>query len=56
MKSPGEHISATLKREFGEETMNSLEAEPQLKEKIAAQVAKLFQHGDEVVYMSAVMR
>ena len=48
MKSPGEDISFTLKREFGEETMNSLEADESEKEKISKQVADLFAHGKEV--------
>ena len=51
MRSPGEDISLTLKREFGEETMNSLEAEPHIKEKIAHQVSELFKHGCKVVYV-----
>ena len=44
MVEPGDTVSATLKKEFGEEAMNSLEATPEEK-KIKEQVNELFLHG-----------
>ena len=48
MVDPGDTVSATLKKEFGEEAMNSLEASPEEKKKIEEQVHQLFSHGKEV--------
>ncbi|XP_033126792.1 ADP-ribose pyrophosphatase, mitochondrial-like [Anneissia japonica] len=48
MVDAGDTISATLKREFGEEAMNSLEATGKEKKAIEKEVAKLFRHGIEV--------
>jgi len=48
MIDPGELVSETLKREFGEEAMNSLEANSSQKEKLKIQVAELFKNGSEV--------
>jgi len=48
MVDPGDTVSATLKKEFGEEAMNSLEASPEEKRKIEDQVHQLFSHGKEV--------
>lgn len=49
MVNAGESVSQTLKREFSEEAMNSLEveSEEQLK-KIKTQVQALFRGGSEV--------
>lgn len=41
-------MSRTLKKEFGEEAMNSLEASEEEKREIERQVNKLFQSGTEV--------
>ena len=49
MVSPGEMVSVTLKREFGEEAMNSIEVSDQERELIANQVEALFHKGTEVV-------
>ena len=48
MVEPGDTVSATLKKEFGEEAMNSLEASPEEKKKIEGQVNQLFSQGEEV--------
>ena len=48
MVEPGDTVSATLKKEFGEEAMNSLEATPEEKKKIEEQVNELFLHGKKV--------
>lgn len=48
MIDPGELVSETLKREFGEETMNSLEANSEKKEKLKTQVAEFFKNGSEI--------
>ena len=45
---PGEAVSVTLKREFGEEAMNTLEANPDEKEEIEEAIRDLFDHGQEV--------
>ncbi|XP_071946495.1 ADP-ribose pyrophosphatase, mitochondrial-like isoform X2 [Antedon mediterranea] len=48
MVDAGDTVSATLKREFGEEAMNSLEATGKEKKALEKEVAKLFRHGIEV--------
>ena len=48
MIEPGEVVSETLKREFGEEAMNSLEADADEKAKLKTQVAEFFRNGLEV--------
>ena len=48
MVEPGDTVSATLKKEFGEEAMNSLEATPEEKRKIEEQINELFSHGEKV--------
>lgn len=48
MVDPGEEVSLTLKREFGEEAMNSEGVSAEEKAAIEAQVAKLFAGGAEV--------
>jgi len=50
MIDPGEFVSETLKREFGEEALNSLKADKTQKEKIKTQVAELFRNGSEVCW------
>ena len=44
----GETVSETLKREFSEETMNTLEVSPEEERRILQQVEALFHAGDEV--------
>lgn len=48
MVDPGESVSLTLKREFGEEALNSEGVSAEEKEAIEAQVHKLFAGGAEV--------
>ena len=48
MVDNGEQISQTLKREFGEEALNSLEMDG--KEQTKEAIEKLFQSGDIVSY------
>ena len=49
MVSPGEAVSITLKREFSEETMNSLEANDERNEEIYSHVDDMFRNGHEVI-------
>ncbi len=48
MVDAGESVSVTLKREFSEEALNSLEASPEEKERIEAAIHDLFLKGKEV--------
>lgn len=48
MVEAGDTVSATLKKEFGEEAMNSLEGTKEEKEEIEARINTLFQNGEEV--------
>ena len=48
MVDPGDTVSRTLKKEFGEEAMNSLEATPEEKKRIEKQINELFKEGHTV--------
>lgn len=48
MVAPGEDVSATLKREFSEETMNSLEMPSTELREIKRRVRETFKNGREV--------
>lgn len=48
MVDAGEQVSVTLKREFSEEAMNTLEASPEEKKRLETSINKLFTMGDEV--------
>jgi len=48
MIDAGERLSVTLKREFSEEAMNSLDATPAEKAAIEANITDLFRKGEEV--------
>lgn len=48
MVDPGDTVSATLKKEFGEEAMNSLEATPEEKADIEKQIGELFKQGTQL--------
>ncbi len=50
MIDPGDTVSRTLRKEFGEEAMNSLEATEEEKKEIEAHVNDLFKAGDEVIH------
>ena len=45
---PGDTVSATLKKEFGEEALNSLELSKKEQEKVHDMLTKLFQKGQTV--------
>lgn len=48
MVEAGDTVSATLKKEFGEEAMNSLEASEEEKQDIQRHIDVLFHSGEEV--------
>lgn len=48
MVDAGEVINKTLRREFGEETLNTLSASPEEKKQIEKDMNNLFAHGAEV--------
>ena len=48
MVDAGEAVSRTLKREFGEEAMNTLEATEAEKKQIEKQINQLFEGGTKV--------
>ncbi|NXI16068.1 NUDT9 protein, partial [Irena cyanogastra] len=54
MVDPGEKITATLKREFEEEALNSLQKSPEEKAKLEKQLQKLFSQEHFVVYRGYV--
>ncbi|OXB84111.1 UNVERIFIED_CONTAM: hypothetical protein H355_012229 [Colinus virginianus] len=54
MVDPGEKISATLKREFGEEALNSLQKSPEEKAELEKQLQRLFRQEHFVVYRGYV--
>lgn len=51
MVEAGDTVSATLKKEFGEEAMNSLEATEQEKREIEKHIDTLFHSGERVCYI-----
>ena len=50
MVDPGENVNVTLKREFSEEAMNSLEMPEDKVKQITKQVDDLFRSGTEVSF------
>lgn len=48
MVEAGDTVSGTLKKEFGEEALNSLEASEKEKKEIEQQINQLFKAGDKV--------
>ena len=48
MVDPGDTVSRTLKKEFGEEAMNSLELTESEQKKIQNMLTQLFQNGNTV--------
>ena len=48
MVEAGDTVSATLKKEFGEEAMNSLECTTEEKKEIERHINTLFHNGEEV--------
>ena len=48
MVNPGDNVPNTLKAEFGEEALNSLEATEEEKKQISAWIDQLFTQGETV--------
>ena len=48
MVDPGEKVNTTLRREFSEEAMNSLQSSREQKKQIEENIANLFSKGEEV--------
>ena len=48
MVDPGDTVSRTLRKEFGEEAMNTLEATPEEKQQMERQINELFKEGHKV--------
>ena len=53
MIDPGEVVSETLKREFGEEAMNSLAANSTQRAQLKLQVSEFFKNGTEVCHLTS---
>ena len=51
MVDPGENVSATLKREFGEEALNSLEVDEKTKRDLQKRLDQFFANGTEVIVL-----
>ena len=51
MVDPGDNVSNTLKKEFGEEALNSMELSQQEREKLHDSLQEVFTHGDEVRFV-----
>lgn len=49
MVDAGEVVTATVKREFGEEAMNSIQMSPEEKKRMEKELDELFATGREVV-------
>ena len=54
MVDPGESVSVTLKREFGEEAMNSLQATAEEKARMEKTLSELFSSGTKVRELACV--
>ena len=51
MVDPGDTVSNTLKKEFGEEALNSMEMSASEGRRLQAKLENLFKHGTEVHYV-----
>ena len=49
MVEPGDTVTNTLKKEFGEEALNSLELSPEENKRIHDSLEDLFHHGNTVL-------
>lgn len=49
MVDPGDTVTNTLKKEFGEEALNSLELSPEENKRIHDSLEDLFHHGTTVL-------
>ncbi|CAD5121031.1 DgyrCDS9570 [Dimorphilus gyrociliatus] len=54
MVDPGEQVNVTLRREFGEEAMASLEVPPEERARIQQNVDELFRKGGDMIYKGYV--
>ena len=50
MVDPGDSVPNTLKKEFGEEALDSIEASDEVKKKISEHIDQLFKEGQEVSF------
>lgn len=50
MVDAGEVVTATVRREFGEEALNSMEMSPEEKKRLEKELDQLFSTGREVVF------
>ena len=48
MVDDDEEVSLTLKREFGEEALNSLQASAEERSKLEDELKRFFEHGTEI--------
>ena len=48
MVDDDEEVSLTLKREFGEEALNSIDATEEQRDALEAQLKEFFKHGTEI--------
>ena len=53
MVDAGENVSATLKREFGEEALSTLDVPQEERIHLEQTIGDLFQHGTEVCNLSS---
>jgi hypothetical protein len=56
LKSPGELVSVTVKKEFGEEALNTLEMTEAEKAEMSKMVEKFLSDGDEVCLFEEISR
>ena len=55
MVNPGDNVPNTLKAEFGEEALNSLEATEEEKKQLSAFIDELFGRGKMVCFFSHLL-
>ena len=55
MVNPGDNVPNTLKAEFGEEALNSLEATEEEKKQLSAFIDKLFGNGKTVCFFTHLL-
>ena len=52
MVEPGDNVSVTIRREFGEEALGSMDKSEEEVKEITAKVEELFKHGKEASYLN----
>ena len=55
MVDPGDNVTNTLKKEFGEEALNSLELSPEENKRIQDSLEDLFHHGNTVLKLLLII-